>query len=150
MIRVLGGRKQLCDGLTRRDLLQVGSLGMLGAGLGLGGSAGKLLASEAGSTSSLPGFGQAKSCILLFMYGSPSQIETFDPKPDAPAAIRGEFGHIPSGLTATKRTRPMESMPLPTWSPVAAPPSISSSALRTQRPKARYPCSGSSRASPTT
>ncbi|MDR3621459.1 MAG: DUF1501 domain-containing protein [Paludisphaera borealis] len=95
MIRVLGGRKQLCDGLTRRDLLQVGSLGMLGAALG---GSGGVLAREAGSTSSLPGFGQAKSCIMLFMYGSPSQIETFDPKPDAPVAIRGEFGHIPSSV----------------------------------------------------
>ena len=44
------------------------------------------------------GFGQAKSCILLFLYGSPSQIETFDPKPDAPVEIRGEFGCIPSSV----------------------------------------------------
>ena len=49
-------------------------------------------------SSSLPGFGQAKSCILLFLYGSPSQLETFDPKPDAPAEIRGEFGCIPSSV----------------------------------------------------
>ena len=46
----------------------------------------------------LPGFGQAKSCILLFMYGSPSQLETFDPKPDAPLEIRGELGCIPSSV----------------------------------------------------
>ena len=46
----------------------------------------------------LPGFGQAKSCILLFMYGSPSQLETFDPKPDAPAGVRGEFGCIASSV----------------------------------------------------
>ena len=48
--------------------------------------------------SSLPGFGQAKACILLFMYGSPSQLETFDPKPDAPLEIRGELGCIPSSV----------------------------------------------------
>jgi Protein of unknown function (DUF1501) len=95
MIRVLGGRKQLCDGLTRRDLLQVGSLGMLGLGLG---GAGGVRASGAVSSSSLPGFGKAKSCILLFLYGSHSQIETFDPKPDAPVQIRGEFGHIQSSV----------------------------------------------------
>ena len=46
----------------------------------------------------LPGFGQAKACILLFMYGSPSQLETFDPKPDAPLEIRGELGCIPSSV----------------------------------------------------
>jgi len=43
-------------------------------------------------------FGRAKSCILLFLYGSPSQIETFDPKPDAPVEVRGEFGCIPSSV----------------------------------------------------
>jgi hypothetical protein len=43
-------------------------------------------------------FGKAKSCILLFLYGSPSQIETFDPKPDAPVEILGELGCIPSSV----------------------------------------------------
>ncbi|MDG3003786.1 DUF1501 domain-containing protein [Paludisphaera mucosa] len=94
MIRVLGGPKRLCDGLTRRDLLQVGSLGVLGAGLG--GRVGA--APEASSTAGLPGFGRAKSCIMLFLYGSHSQIETFDPKPDAPSQIRGEFGAIPTSV----------------------------------------------------
>ena len=92
MIRILGGPKRLCDGLTRRDLLHVGSLGLLGLGastLGLGRQA---------SASIAPGarFGQAKSCILLFLYGSPSQLETFDPKPEAPEKIRGEFKSIAS------------------------------------------------------
>jgi len=93
MIRVLGGPKRLCDGLTRRDLLQVGSAGLLGASLGARGGA---VASP--GSSGLPGFGRAKSCILLFLYGSHSQIETFDPKPDAPSQIRGEFGCIPSSV----------------------------------------------------
>src|SRR5207248_7970787 len=43
-------------------------------------------------------FGRAKSCILLHLYGSPSQIETFDMKPDAPAEIRGELKPIRSAL----------------------------------------------------
>lgn len=96
MIRVLGGPKRLCDGLTRRDLLHVGAAGLLG----LGGSA---IASRpaAAASSSLPRFGQAKSCIMLFLYGSPSQIETFDPKPEAPVEIRGEFGCIPSNVPGT-------------------------------------------------
>jgi hypothetical protein len=93
MIRVLGGPKRLCDGLTRRDLLQVGALGALGLPGILGAST-----ARAGTSATLPRFGQAKSCILLFLYGSPSQIETFDPKPDAPAEVRGEFGCIPSSL----------------------------------------------------
>jgi hypothetical protein len=98
MIRVLGGPKRLCDGLTRRDLLQVGSLGLLGAGLSAwqGGSAAR--AGEPELTTNLPGFGQAKACILLFLYGSPSQLETFDPKPEAPLEIRGELGCIASSV----------------------------------------------------
>src|SRR5262249_29480295 len=43
-------------------------------------------------------FGKAKACILLFLYGSPSQLETFDPKPDAPPEIRGELKSIRSNL----------------------------------------------------
>ncbi len=93
MIRVLGGPKRLCDGITRRDLLWAGSLGMLGLGAGRA-----LAAQKPGSSSGLPGFGQARSCILLFLYGSPSQLETFDPKPDAPLEIRGALGTISSSI----------------------------------------------------
>jgi hypothetical protein len=94
MIRILGGPKRLCDGLTRRDLLHVGSLGLLGMGLPTAGLAG----AESPRSPGAGGFGRAKSCILLFLYGSPSQLETFDPKPDAPAEIRGELGSIPSAV----------------------------------------------------
>ena len=98
MLRVLGGPKRLCDGLTRRELLQVGSLGLLGLNLADWPLHASASAAERPSSGRLPGFGQAKSCILLFMYGSPSQLETFDPKPDAPVEIRGEFGCIPSSV----------------------------------------------------
>ncbi len=98
MLRVLGGPKRFCDGLTRRELLQVGSLGLLGLGLSDWQTTKAASVGEAPTSARLPGFGQAKSCILLFMYGSPSQIETFDPKPDAPVEIRGEFGCIPSSV----------------------------------------------------
>jgi hypothetical protein len=93
MIRVLGGPKRLCDGLTRRDLLHAGSLSLLGLGLS---EWDQLRQAQGASTSSLPGFGQAKACILLFLYGSPSQIETFDPKPNAPVEVKGEFGTTPT------------------------------------------------------
>ena len=92
MIRVLGGPKRLCDGLTRRDLLTVGSLGLMGLGCGPASAGGPRRRRRP------PGFGRAKACILLFLYGSPSQLETFDPKPDAPSGIRGEFGVIPSSV----------------------------------------------------
>src|SRR5262249_21273974 len=89
MIRVLGGPKRLCDGLTRRDLLHAGSIGLFGLGLAD-------WTTPARAEAMIGGFGKAKSCILLYLYGAPSQLETFDPKPAAPAEIRGEFGSIPS------------------------------------------------------
>lgn len=46
----------------------------------------------------LPGVGKAKSVVLLFLYGGASQLETFDPKPDAPIEIRGKLGSIPTPL----------------------------------------------------
>ena len=95
MIRVLGGPKRLCDGLTRRDLIRVGSIGMLGLGMGKGIASGD---SGVERNAGLPGFGGAKSCILLYLYGAPSQIETFDPKPGAPVEVRGELGTIASNV----------------------------------------------------
>ena len=87
MLRVLGSHKRFCDGLTRRDLLHVGALAPLGLTL-----AGWSRAAERTPTSTVSGFGSAKRCILLYLWGSPSQIDTFDPKPDAPAEIRGALG----------------------------------------------------------
>src|SRR6478672_10458859 len=82
MLQILGSYRSLCDGLNRRDFLRVGALGGLG------------LAANAIATPSapIPGFGQAKSVILLFLYGGASQLETFDPKPDAPPEVRGRLG----------------------------------------------------------
>ena len=101
MIRVLGGPKRLCDGMTRRDLLHVGSIGLLGLGLERL-SAPVVAEAPRSGASRLPGFGRAKSCIMIFLYGSPSQLETFDPKPDAPVEIRGEFGTIETSLPGVR------------------------------------------------
>lgn len=68
---------------SRRDLLRAGALGM---GLTL---PQLLRASTAHPAAPRP---SADACILLFLWGAPSQFETFDPKPTAPAGIRGEFG----------------------------------------------------------
>ena len=93
MIRVLGSNKQFCDGLTRRDLLHIGALAPLGLSL-----AGLAQAKPPSDLSSANGFGKAKRCILLYLWGSPSQLDTFDPKPDAPLEVRGEFRSIPTVL----------------------------------------------------
>ncbi|MBI2808742.1 MAG: DUF1501 domain-containing protein [Planctomycetes bacterium] len=91
MLRILGSSRSLCDGVNRREFIQAGSLGALGLG-------GYLHASQPTVRSSSASFGRAKSCILLYLYGSPSQLETFDVKPDAPSGIRGELGTIASAI----------------------------------------------------
>jgi hypothetical protein len=94
MIPILGSRKVLCDQVSRRDFLHVGSLSAFGLTLG------DLLRQQAEAATSQPGngFGKAKACILLFPYGSPPQHETFDPKPDAPAEIQGEMKSIATNV----------------------------------------------------
>ena len=96
MLRVLGSRKNLCDGSSRRDFLQVGALG--GLGLALPDFLRAKANSESGGAPKDKYFGRAKSCILLFLYGSPSQLELADMKPNAPEEIRGELKGIRSTL----------------------------------------------------
>ena len=95
MIRLLGNPKTLCTGLSRRDLLHVGGLGAFGVGLGDVLEHGR---SQAAESSDVARFGQAKSCILIYKYGSPPQHETYDPKPDAPSEIQGEMRAIPTNV----------------------------------------------------
>src|SRR2546422_3821883 len=97
MLRVLGSQKRLCNRVTRRDFLEVGGLGALG--VGLADLLGSLEVRAACATGTLDRtFCKAKSCILLYLYGSPSQLETFDVKPDAPFEIRGELKSIPTSV----------------------------------------------------
>ena len=99
MLRILGSKRRLCDGLTRRDWLNIGGLGFLGVGLSdvLRLKDARAKKSDASNLPAGP-FGKAKSVILLLPYGSPPQHETFDPKPEAPAEVRGEMGAIPTNV----------------------------------------------------
>lgn len=101
MLRILGSQKQLCDGLTRRDLLQASMVLPLALG-GASGIASTVQASPGRAAESFNGFGKAKRCILLCLWGSPSQLETFDPKPEAPVEIRGELGSIPTAIPGVR------------------------------------------------
>lgn len=98
LLRILGSPKTLCDGITRRDLLHVGGLGMFGLSLA---DALRLEASQPPQSRS-PYFGRAKRCILLFLFGSPPQHETFDPKPDAPREIQGEMTAIDTNVPGVR------------------------------------------------
>lgn len=87
MLRILGNQRKLCDGLNRRDLIRAGAVSSLGLSLP------HLL--NSGAVSAAGGaFGRAKSVLILFLYGSPSQVDTWDMKPDQPEEIRGPFRPI--------------------------------------------------------
>jgi uncharacterized protein (DUF1501 family) len=86
--------------MGRRELLRVGSLGLLGLGLP------ELLRARAAAPAKRTR--KARACILLFMWGGPAQQDTWDPKPDAPAEYRGEFGTI---ATRTPGLRVCEHLP---------------------------------------
>lgn len=96
MLRILGSRKRLCDGLTRRDMLQAGASALLG--ISAADFANQATAADLGSTGRPPHFGKAKNVILLYLYGAVSQIDTFDPKPEGPEEIRGVFSPIGTSI----------------------------------------------------
>jgi Protein of unknown function (DUF1501) len=78
-----------CDGLKRRDFLHAGSLGLLGLSLS--------------DLYTLKAAGRAdgkrdKNCIMLFLVGAPSQLDTWDMKPDAPSEVRGPYKPIATNV----------------------------------------------------
>jgi hypothetical protein len=77
-----------CQGFSRRDCLRLGLGALLGGGL-VHALRVRALAGSSGSPDA-----KAKACILIWMDGGPTHYETFDPKPDAPKEIRGEFEPI--------------------------------------------------------
>ena len=101
MILLRGSAEDLRKGWTRRDCLRVG----LGSSLGLFGGRFLQNASVQGSASEKSsGFGQAKSCILIYLFGGPSHIDIWDMKPAAPAEIRGEFKPIATNVPGIQIT----------------------------------------------
>jgi hypothetical protein len=101
MLSMLGySTLRTCQGISRRELLQVGGLGFLGLMLPelLHGRARATTSPQARSST----FGKAKSCLIVFLNGGPSHHDTFDMKPDAPAEIRGEFNPIDSNVSGIR------------------------------------------------
>jgi uncharacterized protein (DUF1501 family) len=74
----------------RRGLLKLGAAGVCCWGLPRSLSAAR--------DAQFDGFGRAKSVLLVMLSGGPSQLDTIDPKPDAPAEVRGEFNTISTAL----------------------------------------------------
>ena len=86
---------RMCNGLSRRHLLRLGSASLLG-GVGLP----HLLRAEGGANPAA----KAKACIFLFLEGGPPQQDMWDPKPESPLEIRGPFGTIPTSVPGTTFT----------------------------------------------
>jgi hypothetical protein len=82
----------LCEGMTRRQWLRVGGLGVAGVALP------ELLRSGATPSPAKGSFGRARSCILCFLFGAPAHQDIWDLKPDSPADVRGEFKPIASSV----------------------------------------------------
>src|SRR3569623_3177316 len=80
---------RLCDGFSRREMLRAGGLSALGLSLP------QLLRAAGNDSARKP----AKSCFLLCLMGGAPQHSTWDPKPQAPAEVRGEFGPIDTNVS---------------------------------------------------
>src|SRR5436305_2624850 len=86
--------QRTCQGMTRRAFLQAGASSVLGLSL-----ADLLRLRAQGET---PLNGSAKSVLLLWLWGGPAQLDTWDPKPNAPLEFRGPFGAIPTRVVGTR------------------------------------------------
>jgi len=87
MLTILGSPQPVCGGVRRRELLQAGGAGLFGLTLP------RLLQAES-EGAVRPA--RARSVIFLFLFGGPSQLETFDMKPEAASRVRGPFQPIAS------------------------------------------------------
>ena len=104
MIRIPGlPGKDVCDsniGTTRRDILRVGASGMLGMSLG------GMLELQAGQAKHHggPGWGKAKSIIMVYLQGGPSHIDLWDPKENVPENVQSIFNPISTRIPGEKFT----------------------------------------------
>lgn len=102
MLRFVDEYRHSSGQLTRRAWLRLSSL----AGLTLAGTP-RIATSEGTSSARVPGFGRAKSVMLVFANGGQSQIDMWDPKPDAPLDVRGAFQPIATSVPGVRFTEHM-------------------------------------------
>lgn len=87
MLDLLGAKKSLCDRITRRDMLKVGTLAV-----------GGLTLADVLKAEQIAGRRTEKSVIMIYMCGAPGHQDMYDLKMQAPAEIRGEFRPIPTNV----------------------------------------------------
>ena len=99
MLQLVGNSRRFCDGIDRRRFISVGSLGVFGLSLE------HLLAAEnlsLGSSSRKSGRDNERAVILIWQHGGPSQLDTFDMKPEAPSEVRGSYQSIATKLPGVR------------------------------------------------
>ncbi len=104
MLDFITGHSVDCSGASRRDFLRVGGLAALGLSLPAALRLRQAAAMGNASKRTPP------SCILIWLEGGPSHIDTFDPKPDAPSEVRGEFAAIPTALPGVRFADPLANL----------------------------------------
>src|SRR5262245_20995489 len=96
MLRFLGSSQQFCDGVSRRNFLQIGAFG---AGLTL---ADMLHARTASAAAGKQPSRSQKVAIMIYLPGGPSHMDMYDIKSDAPAEFKGEFNAIKTNVTGVE------------------------------------------------
>src|SRR5262245_48086198 len=104
-----GAGRDTCDGVTRRELLRVGGSAVFGLSLaslfGLQeATANSNSSSKDGEAYGGPGFGKAKSVILVYLQGGPSHLDLWDPKDNVPSNVKSAFKAINTKLTGVHFT----------------------------------------------
>src|SRR5436309_9167807 len=102
MLNLPGHRGCNCEGPTRRELLRIGSIGLMGLSLPhFFFWRDQASAAAASKYAGARGWESAKNVVMIFLQGGPSHIDIWDPKPDAPSNIRGEFKPIKTKISGT-------------------------------------------------
>src|SRR6185437_13720248 len=97
MLNLTSARMWTCEGIERRAFLKLGALTGLGLSLPALFASKQAQARQGRKTADV-------NCIVIWTHGGTSHHDTFDPKPDAPASVRGEFGVIDTALPGAKFT----------------------------------------------
>src|SRR3954469_16025547 len=123
MLSIPGRNGAPCDAVSRRELLRVGGAGLLGVSLSRllrlealaqaatnGPATQPVAVAGASGSSGTAGFGKAKNFIFVFLQGGPSHLDIWDPKPDAPDNVRGDFKVIDTKVAGIKVTEVMPNL----------------------------------------
>ena len=97
MLNLLTGLSRDCEGLSRRGFLQIGSLAGIGVSLPMLLDAKRKVMAAGGAVKDV-------NCILIWTQGGTSHHDTFDPKPNAPVSVKGEFSVIDTAIPGVKFT----------------------------------------------